>query len=207
MSSAAHTEAPITIPAISGNLMGAGLLAGIIIATVNFFTQPIRERNQEEQREEARREALPAAVNFEKLPGFQEGSEWYRGKNAAGQLVGYVMPVTTRGYDGKIEMVLGVDADLAITDFRILKHSETPGLGAKAVDEAFRSRFRGRKLGQLEVTKSPDPKKVLAITGATITSRAVASALDKRLARVAELAKNGFNDIPADLAGEGGHHE
>ena len=146
-------------------------------------------------------------MNFEKLPGFQEGSEWYRGKNAAGQLVGYVMPVTTRGYDGKIEMVLGVDADLAITDFRILKHSETPGLGAKAVDEAFRSRFRGRKLGQLEVTKSPDPKKVLAITGATITSRAVASALDKRLARVAELAKNGFNDIPADLAGEGGHHE
>ncbi|HEX7476539.1 MAG TPA: FMN-binding protein, partial [Polyangiales bacterium] len=158
----AHVEKPSTVLGIALNLMAAGLCAGVVLATVNHFTQPIRERNEALMREQARKDVLPAAVRFEPIAGFAAGSEWFRGFDDKGQLVGHVMPVITRGYDGRIEMILGVDASFAITDFRVIKHSETPGLGAKAVEDEFRSRFRGRKLGELEVSKTPDPKKVLA---------------------------------------------
>ncbi len=198
----AHVEKPSTILGIALNLMAAGLLSGVILATINHFTQPIRERNEELMREQARKDVLPTASRFEPIAGFAAGAQWFRGFDEQGQLVGHVLPVTTRGYDGRIEMILGVDASFAITDFRVIKHSETPGLGAKAVEDNFRSRFRGRKLGELEVSKSPDPKKILAITGATITSRAIATAFDKRLGQLATLAANGFKEIPSDVAGE-----
>lgn len=203
----AHAEKPSTVFGIALNLMAAGMISGVILATVNHFTQPIRERNEQLMREQARKDVLPAAVRFEPIPGFAPRAQWFRGFDADGQLVGHVLPVVTRGYEGSIEMMLGVDASMAITDFRLIKHRETPGLGAKAVEDSFRARFHGRKVGELEVSKTPDPKKILAITGATITSRAVATAFDKRLALLARLAADGFKDIPADVAGEKKAHE
>ena len=190
MSTAIHAEKPTTVFAIASNLMAAGLVAGLILATINHFTQPIRERNEALMKEQARKDVLPAAASFIEIEG---KAEWFRGVDAQGKTVGFVLPVTTRGYEGHIEMLLGVDASLAITDFRLIKHRETPGLGAKAVEDDFRARFKGRHVGELEVSKNPDPKKVLAITGATITSRAIANAFDaqmKQLATVvASLAK------------------
>ena len=153
-------------------------------------------------RARAMEQVLPAAARFEPIPGFPAGAEWHRGLDDAGQLVGYVLPVSTRGYEGHIEMMLGIDPSLAIVDFQIVKHRETPGLGAKAVEDKFRARFRGHTVDQLEVAKSPEPGKILAITGATITSRAIAVAFQKRLGQLAELAANDFREIPAEVIEE-----
>jgi len=87
-----------SIPTIALNLMWAAVLSGLILATLNFFTQPIRERNEAEFKERARAMVLPQANRFEPIEGFVEGHEWFRGFAADDAFVGYVVPVKKRGY-------------------------------------------------------------------------------------------------------------
>ena len=110
------------------------------------------------------------------------------------------MPAKKRGYEGHIEMMLGVDTALAITEVKLVKHRETPGLGAKAVEQAFHDRFKGRTADQLEVSKKGEEGKILAITGATITSKAIADAFVERLGELEMLAAADFQSIPPELA-------
>jgi len=200
-----HAVASDSLVAISMNLMFAALLSGLIVATLNFFTQPIRERNEAEFREMARAAVLPLASRFEAIEGFAEGHEWFRGYDEQGNLVGYVLPAKKRGYEGHLEMMLGVDASLAITEFKLIKHRETPGLGANAVEQQFHDRFKGRTASQLEVSKKVEEGKILAITGATITSKAIADAFAERLAELEMLAAADFQSIPLALANPKGH--
>ena len=78
--------------------------------------------------------------------------------------------------------MIGLDMEGTITGIEILSHAETPGLGANATGEAFKSRFVG-KAGELTVDKnSNDGQNIQAITAATITSKAVVSAVNAALA-------------------------
>ena len=70
------------------------------------------------------------------------------------------------------------------TGVSIVSHAETSGLGANATKEAWRAQFIG-KSGTLAVTK--DGGEIEALTGATITSRAVTSGVNSAIAAVAEL--------------------
>lgn len=92
-----------------------------------------------------------------------------------GHVIGYAVEVVPSGFDGEITMIVGYDTQYNITGISIISHTETAGLGAVAAannasGEAFRNQFVG-KSGELAVTK--DGGEVDAITGATITSRAV----------------------------------
>lgn len=90
-----------------------------------------------------------------------------------GQQAGYVAETTFSGAQGMITMVVGLDSDYNCTGVYITKHSETSGLGAKAADTtdgAWRDNLVGQGDG-LALTK--DKGTVAAISGATITSRAV----------------------------------
>ena len=84
-----------------------------------------------------------------------------------GNIIGYTVKVSPSGYGGEISMMVGVNADLTISGVKILSLSETPGLGAKAQDEAFLPQFKGKN------EKMALKKDITAITGATITSTAV----------------------------------
>jgi len=83
---------------------------------------------------------------------------------------GYVINCQVSSFGGPLTMMVGVDKDAKITGVRILSHSDTPGLGAKATDPSFYDQYVGMSDG-LAVEK--DGGKVKAITAATITSRAV----------------------------------
>ncbi len=99
-----------------------------------------------------------------------------------------------------MEIMLGIDAEHAVVEFELLKHRETPGLGAKATTKKFHERFHGRRSGELEVSKRAKPGKIQAITGATITSRAIAKSFQTKLDELEALEKDGFKTIPAHLA-------
>ena len=80
-----------------------------------------------------------------------------------------------KGFDGAIDMMVGIDNEGNVLGISIINHTETAGLGAVAAaktsaGEAFRGQFVGTS-GTLSVTK--DGGTIDAITGATITSRAV----------------------------------
>ena len=97
---------------------------------------------------------------------------------------GYVVEVTPSGFGGTIDMVVGVGTDGTVTGVSIISMSETSGLGANASRDSFRSQFIG-KSGQLAVSK--DGGEIDALTGATITSRAVTGGVTSALSAVAEL--------------------
>ena len=100
---------------------------------------------------------------------------------------GYAVQVTPGGFDGAIDMMVGIDKGGRVLKIAIISHTETAGLGAvaaaqNAAGEAFRESFVGQS-GSLAVTK--DGGCIDAITGATITSRAVTEGVNAALACVA----------------------
>jgi electron transport complex protein RnfG len=82
------------------------------------------------------------------------------------------------GYGGYFSIVFGINPDDTLSRVRILESAETPGLGSKAANPPFIDQFDGKPLDfDFRVTK--DGGGVDAITGATITSRAVCKALSQ----------------------------
>ena len=93
-------------------------------------------------------------------------------KDASGNDIGYVAETTFSGAQGMITMVIGLDNDLTCTGIGITEHSETSGLGAKAADPT--DPFPQSMVGLTDGAKlSKDGGSVSAISGATLTSRAV----------------------------------
>ena len=102
---------------------------------------------------------------------------------------GWVIEVAPSGFGGEISMMVGVSRNQEITGISIISHSETSGLGANAaaktqVGQDFRGQFVG-KSGTLAVAK--DGGDVEALTGATVTSRAVTQGVNAALACAAGL--------------------
>ena len=81
-------------------------------------------------------------------------------------------------------MMVGVDTSGTVTGVSIVSHEETSGLGANATREEFRSQFVGAT-GSVAVTK--DGGTIDALTGATVTSRAVSNGVNAALNAVASL--------------------
>ena len=97
---------------------------------------------------------------------------------------GFVVEVTPSGFGGAIDMVVGVASDGTVTGVSIIDMSETSGLGANAAKDSYRSQYVGLS-GELAVNK--DGGEIDALTGATITSRAVTEGVNTALRVAAEL--------------------
>ena len=102
-----------------------------------------------------------------------------------GENAGYAFKVTASGSQGNIEMIVGVDADLAVTGVSIVKASETAGIGSKVIDNEATSagtgaldQFVGKSgAGTLVVKQNID-----AVTGATVSTKGVTKGVNAALA-------------------------
>ena len=106
------------------------------------------------------------------------------GLNPDGSIKGYAVSVTTKGFSAGLKLMYGIDANSnddngtdegTITGLSVVDNSnETPGLGANSSKPEWSGQFAGKK-GELEVTKtgSATDSQINAITGATISSKAV----------------------------------
>ncbi len=161
---------------------------GALLAGVNAITAPLIATQKA-----AKVQAAIEAV----LPG---GGEEIAFTDATGTVskvyaseTGYAVEVTPAGFGGDISMMVGIDKNGTVLAIRIIEHAETAGLGSVAADqnaagEAFRGQFVGVS-GSVSVSK--DGGTVDAITGATITSRAVCDGVNAALACVARLQEVG----------------
>ena len=95
-----------------------------------------------------------------------------------GNVLGSVVVNVAKGYGGDISVMTGVDKDGKVTGVNILSHSETAGLGANAVKESFRDQFVGLVKGITVSKDKPGENSIDALTGATVTSRAVTKAVN-----------------------------
>ena len=119
----------------------------------------------------------------------------YVGLDSAGQPVGYVITVNGKGYGGSIKVMTGIGADGAVTGVVILSHSETVGLGANAEKEDFRNQYKqpapAEGFSVYKAGQSGGEGKILAMTGATITSNGVTAAVNQALEIYGKLSKEG----------------
>ena len=106
-----------------------------------------------------------------------------------GKMVGHVVKADGQGYADKIELLVGLDAQgKSITGLFILEQKETPGLGAKILEDAWRGQFKEKSTAKtLSVVKGGGAKadEIDAISGATISSRSVTGIVNTVAADVA----------------------
>ena len=106
-----------------------------------------------------------------------------------GAAAGYVMKISASGSQGAIVMMVGVDADKAITGISVVSHSETSGIGTKVVGNEPNAagvpvldQFQGMTgAGSLVVGKN-----IIAVSGATVSTKGINMGANAALA-VAEL--------------------
>jgi len=147
-------------------------VSGASLSAVYKATEGPRERVKAAEEERMRREVLPGAVKF-KLVRIG-GAEFFQGFDGMGSLVGFVAKGKARGYGGEVVVLVGMDREMRLVGVRVLEHKETPGLGTKATEPPFLRQFKGLRAGDLKLRRYGG--KIDAITGATITSRAVTEA-------------------------------
>lgn len=148
-------------------------VVAVLLGFVNSVTAPeIRRRA-----EETAKEAMTVVLNADEYVRVGE-SKLYRAQDAGGRLLGFVVQVEPSGYGGKISMMVGVDLQLNVTDVSIMSMSETAGLGTKANDRKFLDQFVGKSVS-MKLGEDID-----ALSGATITSKAVLSGVQDALTQV-----------------------
>ena len=173
---------------IASNLALACFVSGLVIGAVYYVTAPVAAQKAEEMKQESMRSLVAEADSFADIPG-EEGCFAAR---KDGRTVAYIIPSESKGYGGRIKLLVAVDTEGKVLDFNILEHNETPGLGDNAQKPAFRNQFAGKGAELLEVTKDPSNKEnIQAMTGATISSRAVAKGVKEAAEKAGELAKGG----------------
>ena len=164
-------------------LIIAAVCAGLL-GLVNAITEEQIAILTEQKTQASMQEVMPDASSFEEVDytgadttGLVTAAN--AALDASGNVIGYVVQTEPSGFGGVIQMVTGVDASGAVTGVSIIDMSETSGLGTNAAKPAFKDQFLGTT-GDLAVTK--DGGTIDALTGATITSRAVTNGVNAAVA-------------------------
>ncbi len=187
---------PKFVARIAGVLLVISLVTSALLGLVNGVTKdPIAEINAEKTRvamnavvtvENASYEPVDLTDELTAAASAMGGKvtdlyEVYDGS----ALMGYAVKVESSGSQGTIVMMVGVDADMAVTGVSIVSNSETSGIGSKVManENGVLDQFKGLSgAGSLEVGKNVD-----AISGATVSSKGVTRGVNTALAVVEAL--------------------
>jgi len=161
-------------------LLSICLVVTAALAFTFQLTAPVIEKINLANANEARSEILPQSEgDFSPIdaPLSENVVEVYKANNGTGK----VFTVHDKGFGGQITVMVGIDNEGAITGVKVTEHSETPGLGTKAMTPEYLSQY----IGQKAVTRENEPgeTQIDAITGATITSNAVYRSVETALAQ------------------------
>ena len=178
------------------------VIAGFLLGLVYNVTKAPIAAQEEKTKQEAYKAVFADASEFkntdfdqdavqkvldEKGLGQNTITEIAQAVDQNGKILGYVFSVTNpEGYGGDVSLSVGVRNDGTVNGYETLTINETAGLGMKATEDEFKSQFKNKKAEQFEVVKdgsgANDDAKIDAISGATITSRAVTSAVNSCIA-------------------------
>jgi RnfABCDGE-type electron transport complex G subunit len=160
-------------------------LSAILLALIDYISSDVIEANRERGMKLAVLSALSVPLEDrtpEEVFGRSikkvstEAGTLYLSEEEGSELAAF--KISGPGFWGPISMLLAVDMkDLSIRGLELLEQEETPGLGARIEESGFRESFAGKLLSQpLRVRRKGEklePNDVAAITGATISSKAV----------------------------------
>ena len=101
-----------------------------------------------------------------------------------GEKAGYAFMASGSGYGGNIDIMVGLDSGFGIKGVSILSQTETPGVGNRITESSFTDQFKG--LSASDIALKSEGGKIDAITGATISSRAVVDAVKEKMVEILE---------------------
>ncbi len=205
MNQAAQPEAP-PLPSsgrLIATLAGIAMMSGLLVVLVVQVTAPRIAHNERVAVEKAIFSVLPGAVTRANYLVTSNGltsleqdqtseANVYAGYDEDGRLVGLALEGEARGYQDVVALMYGYNPDTeCITGITVLQSTETPGLGDKIeTDPEFQENFdclkaelneEGTDLKHDIVTvkhgEKTEPWQIDGVSGATVTSKAVGTAL------------------------------
>lgn len=176
------------------------LIAGVALSGVYALTKDAIEEQKLIAEAESYRAVCPEAEEFSSDETLDEivkalgesvyGTDFGKvhinkaivGKNAAGEVVGYVIRVTTRdGFDGDISMSVGFDLDGTVLGVEFTEINETAGMGMLCAEPEFKDQFKGALVDRFVLNKaggSMIPEEIDSVSGASISSGAIVNAVN-----------------------------
>lgn len=184
---------------ITVNLVVIYLIGGLLLAYVYAKASPIIFINNKIAKEKALKEMVPEADSIDKLGDWdphEKHAEYFVARSCGevkvrefkdektGEIkeekecldpgdIGYIVQTFGKGYSSYIDILFSVDNDFRVKKISILHHAETPGLGDEIELDYFKDQFKGKDVKHLKVLKTETTEYIQAITGATISTRAV----------------------------------
>jgi Na+-translocating ferredoxin:NAD+ oxidoreductase subunit G len=190
---------------VGGILFLVTVIAATSLAAVYSVTKPRILKSKAEEFKAGLTIVLPGADNKAIFPVEKDDQIlYYKGFSTpdSSHLVGYAFLGHAAGYSSVIEVLVGVDTTGHVIGIKVLSQSETPGLGTKIQEVKYgetqnwvQKQFIGKAAQNSAVIK--DGGEIEAITGATISSRAVARSVAQGYRRIfgTDLNSNNQNTI------------
>ncbi len=166
----------------TGILFAITFVTALLLGVVNKFTAPVIKQHNEEKIRIATEAVVNGKIDIStarehNVDGQSAVQHITSYKNDSDNTV-YAVKTVVAGYAGDIEMLIGFDAGCKITGIEFVSMNETPGLGAKAMGNTqWLSQFMGKGNGELD-----------AITGATVTSKAIQKGVEDAREQIEEIA-------------------
>jgi electron transport complex protein RnfG len=189
---------------ITLSLVAIFIAAALIMGVTYKYTSPVRFTAEKKEKEEALKEMAPDATDPIKPTGEWRSShgkpyEYYLA-TSGGKPVAYISSTAGKGYSSYIAMLVSLDTDFKIRDIKILHHGETPGLGDQIEDKNFIGQFKGKALSQLILLKTETKDNIQAISGATISSRAVTNGVKDAVQTLVDTYGSGIKSAAQGVA-------
>ncbi|MDD5130527.1 MAG: FMN-binding protein [Candidatus Omnitrophica bacterium] len=154
-----------------------------LLAAVNALTGPKIIAAAQAEEQAALKEVMPLAGKFMPVKSPADNTTlYYKAFDNQDKLIGFVFKASGKGYSSVIETLAGVFLDDKISAIKVISLNETPGLGMRVAENKF--------TGQFNQQDSLNLSGVEAITGATISSRAVIDSVIKKAQEIKEMVKN-----------------
>ena len=187
------------------------LCGAAALAYVNAITAAPRRLAAEKTLADSLKLVLPPETAATVPAPSVEGVDFYDAQDGSGQVIARAaLGSSPTGFGGELKVLVGLGLDNRILGVMVTEHSETPGLGTKATDRtaqkslwavlagkapavafppnAYLDAFTGRPAAGFSLGGAGQGQPVQAVSGATISSKAVLDAINKicRAAQVTE---------------------
>lgn len=160
-----------------------------LLAVTNEFTkEPIAQAEEQNMQDSMRSVSPKATASYKEIKTDDSSVQCYAALDDSGAVTAYAIAASAKGYGGTIKVMIGINAeDGSIIAVNVYDNSdETPGLGAKTSEDKFTGQFAGKSVANgfavsKDADKYPEKDTVDAVTGATISSRAAVSAVNRAI--------------------------
>lgn len=160
------------IVGITLKLLIISTVTALLLAGVNALTADRIAANAEAEKRAAISGIFGENIETELYPAELDGITELYLVTESGSPLGYAAQVNPLGFGGEMTVMVGVSVEGEILGVKLISHSETPGLGNRVGEEAHTSKYIGQ---------SRDGLSVDAITGSTVSSKALHSGVEAAL--------------------------